>query len=144
MQYIVPKKNEFKWFCERHSSRIFDANVFFPSVRREYPSVRQYNLIQKCKKNTTTAAAATTVDEFLVVIHFSHGLSSFFSGPKVKTSKIDHHVVAVRHSASSHIYNWLYLKSVKWHTIKLDSQWKWLAIYFIHRTEMKWNEVWKK
>lgn len=49
----------------------------FSFMRREYPSVRQYNLIQKVqKKTTTTATAAARVDEFLGVFHFSHGLRS--------------------------------------------------------------------
>lgn len=71
---------------------------------RKYPSVRQYNLIQKVQKKTTTtatavAAAVATVDEFFGGISFLSRFEHwamccvFFSGPKVKTSKIDHRVL---------------------------------------------------
>lgn len=89
--YIADEKNSND--CERHSSRIFDANIFFwlrrINIRANIQVWDNKHNPKMQKKNTQKQPQQQLLNFFLEGFHFSHGLNNF-SGPKVKTNKIDH------------------------------------------------------
>lgn len=136
--YIADEKNSND--CERHSSRIFDADIFFWLRRiniRANIQVWDNKHNPKMQKKIHKNNHSNSYWIFFWRDFISLTVWTIFQGQRLRPTKLI--TVAFRHSASSDIYNWLYLKSVKWHTIKLDSRWKWVAIYFIQHREMKWT-----